>query len=266
MPPWAYAAIGATFAQNPSRARIQLLPCNASAQGVSAWTFRNTIPKVSTTKRSRRALGLGPARFARPKAHRTADGGHHSPTEGRGKCVHAHGHHVQRLQRRQGTEKIFPFDLLPRVVEAKEWDWIERGLKQRITALNLFIDDIYHNQRILKEGIIPEHVVLSAASFRKACIGLNPPRGIWCHITGTDLVRDGDGQIYVLEDNLRCPSGVSYVLENREVMKRTFPQGFRTGASAAGRSLSEPTFGRAPLLVARRDQPPESRAALARDL
>ena len=126
----------------------------------------------------------------------------------------------------KGTEKIFPFDLLPRVVEAKEWDWIERGLKQRITALNLFIDDIYHNQRILKEGVIPEHVVLSAKSFRQACVGLNPPRGIWCHITGTDLVRDGNGQIYVLEDNLRCPSGVSYVLENREVMKRTFPQVF----------------------------------------
>src|SRR5205085_7747710 len=87
-------------------------------------------------------------------------------------------------------------------------------------------DDIYHKQRILKEGVIPEHVITSAKSFRQACIGLNPPRGIWCHITGTDLVRDGDGKIYVLEDNLRCPSGVSYVLENREVMKRTFPQVF----------------------------------------
>jgi uncharacterized circularly permuted ATP-grasp superfamily protein len=125
-----------------------------------------------------------------------------------------------------GTERIFPFDLIPRIVEASEWEWIERGLKQRVIALNLFIDDIYHEQKILKDGAIPEAVVRSARSFRKACVGLKPPRGIWCHITGTDLVRDRDGQIYVLEDNLRCPSGVSYVLENRIIMKRTFPQVF----------------------------------------
>jgi uncharacterized circularly permuted ATP-grasp superfamily protein len=125
-----------------------------------------------------------------------------------------------------GTEKIFPFDLVPRIVTAKEWNWIERGLKQRIMALNLFIDDIYHQQKILKDGVVSEHVIKSASSFRKQCIGLNPPRGIWCHVTGTDLVRDKDGQMYVLEDNLRCPSGVSYVLENRQVMKRTFPQVF----------------------------------------
>jgi len=125
-----------------------------------------------------------------------------------------------------GTEKIFPFDLIPRIIEAKEWEWIERGLKQRIYALNLFINDIYHDQKIIKDGIIPEHVIKSASSYRAACVGLNPPRGIWCHVTGTDLVRDGDGKLYVLEDNLRCPSGVSYVLENRNVMKRSFPQVF----------------------------------------
>jgi uncharacterized circularly permuted ATP-grasp superfamily protein len=125
-----------------------------------------------------------------------------------------------------GVERIFPFDLIPRIVEAAEWEWIERGLKQRVTALNLFIDDIYHGQRILKDRAIPEEVIRSARSFREACVGLRPPRGIWCHITGTDLVRDRDGQIYVLEDNLRCPSGVSYVLENRIIMKRTFPQVF----------------------------------------
>src|SRR5262245_50628908 len=124
------------------------------------------------------------------------------------------------------TEKIFPFDVVPRVVPAAEWDWIERGLKQRVRALNLFIDDIYHEQRILREKAIPEEVVRSASSFRPACVGLSPPHRIWCHITGTDLVRDRDGKIYVLEDNLRCPSGVSYVLENRKVMKRTFPQIF----------------------------------------
>jgi uncharacterized circularly permuted ATP-grasp superfamily protein len=125
-----------------------------------------------------------------------------------------------------GTERIFPFDLIPRIVEAHEWDWIERGLKQRIRALNLFIHDIYHDRKILKDKVIPDHVILSAKSYRDQCTGLNPRHDIWCHVTGTDLVRDKDGQVYVLEDNLRCPSGVSYVLENRDVMKRTFPQVF----------------------------------------
>ncbi len=125
-----------------------------------------------------------------------------------------------------GTEKIFPFDLVPRIVSSAEWNWIERGLKQRITALNLFIDDIYHDQKIIKDKVVPAAILLSAKSFREQCVGLNPPLGIWCHICGTDLVRHRDGQIYVLEDNLRCPSGVSYVLENRLVMKRTFPRVF----------------------------------------
>ena len=124
------------------------------------------------------------------------------------------------------TEKIFPFDIIPRIVEAVEWEWLERGLKQRVFALNLFIDDVYHQQKIVKDGVVSEYLIRSARSFREACLGLNPPRGVWCHITGTDLIRDRDGQIYVLEDNLRCPSGVSYVLENRRVMKRTFPQVF----------------------------------------
>src|SRR5438105_10350334 len=122
-----------------------------------------------------------------------------------------------------GAERIFPFDLIPRIVPADEWDHIERGLKQRIHALNAFIDDIYHDQKILKDGAIPTEVITSAVSYRKQCHGLDPPFGVWCHITGTDLVRDGDGQYYVLEDNLRVPSGVSYVLENREVLKRIFP-------------------------------------------
>jgi len=125
-----------------------------------------------------------------------------------------------------GTERIFPFDLVPRIVAAAEWEGIERGLKQRIHALNLFIDDVYHDQRIVKDGVVPAEILRSAKAFRSECVGLKPPRGIWCHITGTDLVRDADGQIYVLEDNLRCPSGVSYVLENRAVMKRTFPRVF----------------------------------------
>ena len=126
----------------------------------------------------------------------------------------------------EGTERIFPFDLIPRIVRAEEWEWIERGLKQRIHALNEFIQDIYHDRKILKDKIIPEEVIRSAAFYRPQCVGLNPPGGVWCHITGTDLVRHGDGQVYVLEDNLRVPSGVSYVLENRDLMKRTFPQVF----------------------------------------
>ncbi|MBK5102710.1 MAG: circularly permuted type 2 ATP-grasp protein [Burkholderiales bacterium] len=127
---------------------------------------------------------------------------------------------------KEGTEKIFPFDIIPRIVEAKDWAYIERGLKQRIHALNLFLDDIYHEQKILKDKVIPEEMIRSASAFRPQCVGLDVPRGIWCHITGTDLVRDRDGQHYVLEDNLRCPSGVSYVLENRQVLKRTFPFAF----------------------------------------
>lgn len=126
-----------------------------------------------------------------------------------------------------GTEKVWPFDILPRVIESDEWAVIERGLKQRIRALNLFLDDIYNERRVLKEKIIPEELILSAKTYRAQCAGLKPPQGVWCHVTGTDLVRDRDGQFYVLEDNLRCPSGVSYVLENREVMKRTFPQVFQ---------------------------------------
>lgn len=125
-----------------------------------------------------------------------------------------------------GTERIFPFDLIPRIVCAEEWGWIERGLKQRIHALNEFIDDIYHEQKILKDGIIPEEVIRSAAFYRPECHGINPPQRVWCHITGSDLVRHSDGQMYVLEDNLRVPSGVSYVLENRAIMKRTFPRVF----------------------------------------
>jgi uncharacterized circularly permuted ATP-grasp superfamily protein len=127
-----------------------------------------------------------------------------------------------------GAERIFPFDLVPRIVSASEWSIIERGLKQRIQALNLFIDDVYHDQRIVKDGVVPREVVASARTLRPQCAGLTPPHRIWCHVTGTDLVRDGDGQVYVLEDNLRCPSGVSYVLENRNVMKRTFPRVFES--------------------------------------
>jgi len=133
--------------------------------------------------------------------------------------------------REGGKERIFPFDIVPRIVEASEWNWVERGLKQRVRALNCFIDDVYHEQKILKDNVIPADLVTSARSFRPPCVGLDPPQAVWCHVTGTDLVRDKNGQIYVLEDNLRCPSGVSYVLENRTVMKRTFPELFESSAT-----------------------------------
>lgn len=121
-----------------------------------------------------------------------------------------------------GTERIFPFDLIPRVISAHEWAHIERGLVQRIEALNLFIDDIYHHQSILKDGVVPREWVISSKGFLPQLMGVSPPQARWCHITGTDLIRDRDGIYYVLEDNLRCPSGVAYVLENREIMKRAF--------------------------------------------
>ncbi len=126
----------------------------------------------------------------------------------------------------EGTEKIWPFDIIPRIVDAQEWYWIEKGLKQRIRALNLFIDDVYHDQKIVKDGVIPGDLILTAEGYLKPCDGLNPPGHIWAHVTGTDLVRDEKGQIYVLEDNLRCPSGVSYVIANRRLLKRTFPEVF----------------------------------------
>ncbi len=128
----------------------------------------------------------------------------------------------------EGVEKIFPFDIIPRVINARDWDYIERGVKQRIAALNEFIKDIYSDQKIIKDGAIPKELVFSSEGYRKECMGLRPPKDIWAHITGTDLVRDRDGQFYVLEDNLRCPSGVSYVLGNRQILKQTFPSAFST--------------------------------------
>lgn len=128
---------------------------------------------------------------------------------------------------RRGTEKIFPFDPIPRLVAAREWHPIETGLRQRIQSLNLFLHDIYHDQRILDEGIIPRELILDSTTFREEMTGFTPPGGQYIHVVGTDLVRDRDGQFLVLEDNGRCPSGVSYVLENRAVMKQVFPEVFQ---------------------------------------
>ncbi|KAB7730261.1 circularly permuted type 2 ATP-grasp protein [Rudanella paleaurantiibacter] len=124
----------------------------------------------------------------------------------------------------EGTERIMPIDIIPRIIEAAEWARLEQGLIQRIKALNLFIHDVYNNQHILNDGVVPRDLIESSKCFLQPCIGLRPPKDIWCHITGTDLIRGDDGQYMVLEDNLRCPSGVSYMLENRELSKQTFPE------------------------------------------
>lgn len=126
----------------------------------------------------------------------------------------------------EGVERIMPIDIIPRIIERQEWNRLEEGLIQRITALNLFIDDLYNDQKIIKDGVIPESVIASSKGFLKPCSGVKPPKGIWCHITGTDLIKGDDGEFMVLEDNLRCPSGVSYMLENREILKKSFPSIF----------------------------------------
>lgn len=122
-----------------------------------------------------------------------------------------------------GVEKIFPFDLVPRIIPADEWQRLEEGLTQRITALNLFCQDVYHGQTILRDRVVPAELVYGASCFRREMIGLDVPRKVYTHICGTDLVRDRKGEYLVLEDNCRTPSGVSYVVENRAVMKRVFP-------------------------------------------
>jgi uncharacterized circularly permuted ATP-grasp superfamily protein len=123
-------------------------------------------------------------------------------------------------------DRAWPFDIIPRIIDRKEWLTVEAGLKQRVQALNLFIDDLYHQQHIVKDGIFPEELLRDSKNFRPECVGVNPPLGIWAHICGSDLVRDKSGTFYVLEDNLRIPSGVSYMLENRLVMKRLFSEMF----------------------------------------
>ncbi len=123
-------------------------------------------------------------------------------------------------------DRAWPFDIIPRILSAQEWERTEAGLKQRVRALNLFIDDLYHEQRILKDGVVPAELVANSPNFREQCRGIRPPRSVWAHICGSDLVRDKDGVLYVLEDNLRIPSGVSYMLENRLVTKRVVPELF----------------------------------------
>lgn len=126
----------------------------------------------------------------------------------------------------RGVEKIMPFDLIPRAVSGKEWQKCERGLIQRIQALNMFLKDIYHEQKILKDEVVPEFLIKQSSGFLKEACGIMPPGGVYVHVAGIDLIRGPDGNFVVLEDNLRTPSGVSYVLENRAIMKRVFPRIF----------------------------------------
>jgi uncharacterized circularly permuted ATP-grasp superfamily protein len=122
----------------------------------------------------------------------------------------------------EGIERIFPFDLIPRIVPGAEWEAIEKGLAQRITALNLFLADLYSEQKILRDGIVPADLIFGSKHFRREFMGVKPPLGVFIHVTGTDLIRDKEGNYMVLEDNLRTPSGVSYMLQSRQVMKRAF--------------------------------------------
>jgi uncharacterized circularly permuted ATP-grasp superfamily protein len=125
-----------------------------------------------------------------------------------------------------GTERLIPFDVVPRILPAHEWATLEAGIKQRVRALNLFIDDIYHGQQILKAGVVPAEQILSNVQYRREMQGIDVPNGIYAHISGIDVVRDGEGRFCVLEDNLRVPSGVSYMLEDRKMMMRLFPELF----------------------------------------
>jgi uncharacterized circularly permuted ATP-grasp superfamily protein len=127
---------------------------------------------------------------------------------------------------KEGLERIFPFDFVPRIIPAAEWKTVQDGLVQRITTLNLFLLDVYHEQRCLKDGVIPPELVLSRKEYKRELLGLTPPRKVFTHVVGTDLIRSETGEYLVLEDNCRCPSGVSYVLENRSLLNRVFPEFF----------------------------------------
>ncbi|HEX9547806.1 MAG TPA: circularly permuted type 2 ATP-grasp protein, partial [Acidimicrobiales bacterium] len=124
-------------------------------------------------------------------------------------------------------DRAWPFDVIPRVISANEWSVISRGLVQRLTAINLFIADLYGKQQIVRDGVFPAELLANSANFRPQCVGIRPVGDVWAHICGSDLVRDEDGTMYVLEDNMRVPSGVSYMLANRSVTKRVFPDMFR---------------------------------------
>ena len=167
--------------------------------------------------------------------------------------------------RDEGTERIFPHDLLPRIITSAEWQTIEKGLTQRITALNMFLRDIYNEGRCLADGVVPREMVYSCKHFRRQMRGVTAPKNIYVAVMGTDLIRLPDGRFVVLEDNLRVPSGVSYMLTSRQVMKRTFPELFRN-RRPAHRSLPGSAANNAARAGAGRPGRAEHRAAHSRRL
>jgi uncharacterized circularly permuted ATP-grasp superfamily protein len=126
----------------------------------------------------------------------------------------------------QNIDREWPFDIIPRTIMRKEWDHIEKGLVQRLRALNAFIDDVYNDRKILKDKVVPEELLKTSRNYRAICEGMKPAHGVWAHVCGSDIIRDSDGTVYVLEDNLRVPSGVSYMLENRNISKKVLPELF----------------------------------------
>jgi uncharacterized circularly permuted ATP-grasp superfamily protein len=157
----------------------------------------------------------------------------------------------------ENIDRTWPFDLIPRVISAEEWAHTAKGLKQRVKALNMFINDVYHKQRIFKDGVLPAYLIKDSKNFRPECVGINPPKGVWAHICGCDLVRDADGKFYVLEDNLRVPSGVAYMLENREVSKRVLPEFFETNIILPVDDYSTKLFNMLASVSPRRVRQPE---------
>lgn len=154
-------------------------------------------------------------------------------------------------------DRAWPLDIIPRAISRREWLRIESGLRQRVTALNLFVDDVYHRQHIVRDGVLPAEIIASSRNFRPNCVGIDPPLGCWAHICGTDLVRDKDGTVYVLEDNLRVPSGVSYMIENRHVVKRVFPELFESTAILPVDDYPSQLFDMLASLSPRRGERPE---------
>ncbi|PWQ93328.1 circularly permuted type 2 ATP-grasp protein [Leucothrix pacifica] len=142
------------------------------------------------------------------------------------RCIKEMGVSFTIYSEGSNIDRDWPFDIIPRPIPADEWQKVEAGLKQRLKALNMFINDVYNDQQIIKDGIVPPHLIEGSSNYLKACRGITPPHGVWANISGTDLVRDGEGTFRVLEDNLRVPSGVSYMIENRQVTKRIFPEIF----------------------------------------
>lgn len=142
------------------------------------------------------------------------------------RCIEEMGVSFTVYSEGDNIDRDWPFDIIPRAISADEWQHVDQGLKQRLKALNLFINDVYNDQQIIKDGIVPSHLIDGSSNFLEACKGITPPHGVWANISGTDLVRDGEGTFRVLEDNLRVPSGVSYMVENRAVTKRIFPELF----------------------------------------